>query len=1132
MSSSSSSSSSSTSSSIDAPAPQAVQKLSIQWLSIGRTRKFVDLTNKKSEKIRLEKLVEKVIEIYNQQAKIPFNRIEYPLDQTRYSVSAYCQAHETETAIAHVLGGITGLPKKSHADYILFFHRNKPRECIALTSGQAFNVVRPCINYSFPVTVAERILHPSRVLQIVRRCILQTTAKETLVNPTGIELYKTATLYYLVENFHCESKPGSSLSRLECFQPTPPSIKVSTGLLRIEQRLPLEAYPYILTLFSKYMHDEDTYSENNELETPDPGFEFLHFMQLFRGETASLDYKLLTSIFHAYETDSLQTVRLLYKNLDEYLFAESFSLQLGKGKNFCELPPKPPTLEEVLHLLEAHHKESFDKEEDFAEVLKGCKLRFKPQGGPKIEFPLINFLEGEVRVEEEGCYCKIRGNWYQLNVDYLALVQEDFKRMLRKTLIGKDDKTYLPLPWAGNKNTGRFTINVLKKRLGIKKGQRGLNTRLINAEVFFILASGKVHQPKLAGEILKEKCIQSHKDAINELLKKGTCTKTTLGKVVGKADRDTIWKALTKKRPIFIKKSSERFVINPMLPHNFERHDGLINLLEEYESLYRNTVTETEEVYSRKYLEMKNHLVFDQICPDNIEPFDVVHFHDGKAYLHHIKEKFGQPTREACSQIRNAAKEFRSALLMKQAKNFIENMFEKGVETDSKETWRLKVQEQLKEMGKESFCKLFYDQELVFVYSYLENEKQSLYYESQAPSSLSPEHLKLGSKKENEKAFQALLKAKFLDNRGRLTGKFLASSKKKFTLKGLDSEKIYDTLAKFKSVSESTLAKLELIQLEQELHNLGFQLKICPISRSGSTLASAEKSPEANGTESSDDTEKPPEIQNGPPSLKNIGNSCYINAILQLLFNMPEMRTSFETSSQDRVIARLEDVFKEPSEENLKLLRRKIFKHRKKSQLEGGLNAQHDVHELLLMLFDRLDWNPLSVNTQITQNDTKTDNPEQTNHLTLPLEQKKLQGVVNEYFKLVDMEDDDKEWQEKRSLQSQPDYLFLHLKRFDNAGQKNQTQVVFPQTQEITFPLEDGSTVNYEIVGHIHHINGNSLESGHYITYLKNSRQGDSLGEWFLCNDEDITSCGPEAVKSNNAYIVQLKRVDNESDTQ
>lgn len=71
---------------------------------------------------------------------------------------------------------------------------------------------------------------------------------------------------------------------------------------------------------------------------------------------------------------------------------------------------------------------------------------------------------------------------------------------------------------------------------------------------------------------------------------------------------------------------------------------------------------DVEAEYNQSYIDIEGFFLVDKICPQGIELFDLLHVNgeDNCWYLFHVNEGFGQHTRDACSQIINAAKLLRS----------------------------------------------------------------------------------------------------------------------------------------------------------------------------------------------------------------------------------------------------------------------------------------------------------------------------------------------------------------------------------------------------------------------------------------------------------------------------------------
>ncbi len=835
----SSESPSSSSDFISSPFP--VQELSLQKLNILRTARYIDLTAETIEKKSLENIIDRIVEVFNETIEEGHNYEHYPYEyhpkENFYELKVFTQIIKAKTRISrHLEKGGKKLPKKTNLTYLFFFYRDDPTEIIAATSGHAYSVVRACIDYKYPVQIAQKILNPNRILEMTRSHLVGPHLKETLINPAGHELLRTTTLYFLVDSFKCVVKEQSSLTNLSIFKKSRKDtmFKISLGLLRIIKKIPLEDYPQILDLFSKYIRGEKTFNRDDRVELADPGFEFLHFLAPSQMAGSRLNQFLVDQIFDYYQKERDQKVHFRHKYLSDYLNTSSIcQIQYGTKQNYHNLDIRPFEIKEILNLLKTHVPVAFDSKESLLEAFQTTKIKFVASH-KQIMDPLIDFLEGEIRLTNGDIHVKTHGMWYRLTADYHSLLQQDFRTLLKKTLIPKDHEAQLPLSWAGNVSAeAKFTEIAVKNEFKIKKGLRTLMKSLKDAKVAYI-EDNDIKQKFLIGEILINPIIRMHKKDIEEkILSKKTCPdEKTFSKLFGD-DAKIVSEELKKVRSIFYENNSkEKFVINPFTYplKGIAVKESFVQFLEKY--CKANLSGETEEDYNRSFLydvmnsdkffgSKKGWLVFDQICPDNIEPCDIVQYTPDTTYLYHVKEKFGQHTRDACSQILNAAKVFRSALSVNQPLDYLKKLWNKATQekkqTGENESFLTKVKNQTLDLGKENFFSIFQERKLVFVYAFLEKDSQKLNEEAELQIYIKSTHFEK-FELDQAKLIKELKNKGYLDTHGRLTSLFYATTKPKFSLDAFEEHKdaIFQRLSMFKSKSESTLAKLELIRLSQE----------------------------------------------------------------------------------------------------------------------------------------------------------------------------------------------------------------------------------------------------------------------------------------------------------------------------
>lgn len=1159
----------------------AVQAMSIQQLDFNRLASYISTSSEQVKKSKLTDLIKKVVAAYNttKEDREKYQPIEFNL-KSAFRLKVFAKIKKGKTSLVRRLqeqGEAQELPANAGSDFVLFFYRAEPvREVFALTTGTAWHVVRPAVSYTFPLESVIKTLDPSKITEVVRRCLVGPDTQETLTNPAGHLFYKTETLYHLVESFTCQAKKDSSLMELRLFKHEP-SIKVETGVVRILSKVSLEAYPKILHLLSEHVRGEKTYSKDGKEETADPLFEFLRFLQPAHVKKEILDRQLLSKIFLSHQNKQPQTVQVRHKYFNDFVYAESYEIQLERGKNYLRLEGCP-TLEDILTLISKANEEALKSEESFCQAIESCSLRYNG----KNKDPLSSYLEGEILGTNGNTYFKVRNMWYKISADHYGLLEHDFRSLLRDYL-AEPGKHPLTHPWIGNSRQGRLTETVVKNALQITKGLRDFMSSLKKARVAYV-TDRNVNYAQLSVEILKNPKVKKHQKSIEEKLLSGSAipNEETLKKLLG-SDYEEVLKELEKSRQILDEKG---FVINPFayplkssFPSSYERLEALLK-----RSYAASQLVQSEEDYNRSYMyTATNHrtpfgaeqgiLVIDQVCPEGIEAGDVIFYDRTTTLVAHLKEKLGQTTRDVCSQILNAAHKISSGLRLHQAQSYLNLLWDMVTEVKDPSEFRGQMREQFLHLGKEAFLRIFNDRQITFVYGLLKNDRQSLQKEKEKRTCLSAEDLK-PSGLDHLKVFRAIQEQQFLDAKGRLTGRFYASSKEKFKVIGFekDSGTIYALLSQYTSVSDSTIAKFELLRTAEELRKLGFGFKIVeiektnledPDSQSQASLASQALSASSQApstpsqpspsfeipgidTPATDPSQKKlDKIENGPVGFFNIGNSCYINATLQVLFNIPELRELIETNkTKNDLLKELHALMQvtsgaEETKPILIRLRSALFQLKGKGTLPGSETNQQDAHEFLVFILEQLKWEPFNLKTIFKLDKTCKQKIVGSNHLQIPVQSvKTLQDAVDNYFKQEKIQaDGDKitplktkidskeqsfeSWHQKTAMDKTPDHLILHLMRFDDKGRKIDKPLEFPENGVVVIRHKKTS-IEYEIVGLINHI-GDSAESAHYTADLKNYRDPQGKALYVHCDDEELSLKKPSKSEME-AYLIVLKK--------
>ena len=519
-----------------------VWSLPISSLSIHRIRTHNILPEAKAPQDIISQIIENYLNINN--TRLSEGQLEHqevkslPWDASQhhaFQLKIHQFAKKGLSPLGELLGSVQGSKDEfleTSFYFVIFFYRavsgakiasqatkmNRCWDIYALTHRDGWMVIKPYSDYNFPINIALRTIEP-RLSTVETKALAgdKEASTETYRTVYRLQSYEHDTLWRVFKVFVSTFKENSSLYALEAFKDKKQiGVQLGRSKLVILSQIPFTLYPEILHHFSKIHRrnpDHPTHNVDGAIEEDDPSFKYLTNIRPVDDTTSQeLNKQLAQYLFEYFQgTRRNLDLSVCHRYYRDYYMSTWFTLHYHGNQICWNSPPSFQGIMTCLRHFSSVEKRSLDSPLKVLELLEHAHLRYSRGERHNRDFPLIEFLGGEIRDSKtHQVFFRNDGIWLRVAADHLVTLQSTFYALLNEpTLIPKPRRSqkstqgWLPLPWIAKEQWASFTIQDAQEE-GIDQNEIGQVVKILKIRTYsFVSKKGKVLVPYLTPCILE-----------------------------------------------------------------------------------------------------------------------------------------------------------------------------------------------------------------------------------------------------------------------------------------------------------------------------------------------------------------------------------------------------------------------------------------------------------------------------------------------------------------------------------------------------------------------------------------------------------------------------------------------------